>query len=53
MLPWTEKDRVGLSLPSLRIDNFSDKLLEQVAKVRKSGLTFAPEAWNPAPAGRY
>ncbi len=44
MLPWTEKDRVGLSLPSLRIDNFSDKLLEQVAKVRKSGLTFAPEA---------
>jgi radical SAM family uncharacterized protein len=44
LLPWTEADKVGLSLPSLRIDNFSPELLEQVAKVRKSGLTFAPEA---------
>ncbi len=39
-----EKDRVGLSLPSLRIDSFTLKLLENVQKVRKSGLTFAPEA---------
>ena len=44
MLRWTEEDRVNLSLPSLRIDNFSPQLLEKVAKVRKSGLTFAPEA---------
>ncbi len=44
MLGWTEEQRVNLSLPSLRVDNFSDKLLEQIAKVRKSGLTFAPEA---------
>jgi radical SAM family uncharacterized protein len=35
---------VSLSLPSLRIDSFSLKLAEQVQKVRKSGLTFAPEA---------
>lgn len=39
-----EKDRVGLSLPSLRIDSVSLKLLQEVQKVRKTGLTFAPEA---------
>lgn len=39
-----EKDRVNLSLPSLRLDSFSMNLMEQVQKVRKSGLTFAPEA---------
>ena len=44
MLPWTEKEKIGLQLPSLRIDNFSDELLQKVASVRKSGLTFAPEA---------
>lgn len=44
MLEWSEQEKINLSLPSLRVDNFSDKLLEQVAKVRKSGLTFAPEA---------
>ncbi|WP_312644501.1 TIGR03960 family B12-binding radical SAM protein [Hydrogenoanaerobacterium sp.] len=44
MLVWTDKEQVNLSLPSLRVDNFSEKLLEQIAKVRKSGLTFAPEA---------
>jgi len=31
-------------LPSLRIDNFSDELLEKIKHIRKSGLTFAPEA---------
>lgn len=44
MLDWSEKDGVSLSLPSLRIDNFSDELLERINHVRKSGLTFAPEA---------
>ncbi len=39
-----QKDRIGLSLPSLRIDSFSLKLVQEVQKVRKSGLTFAPEA---------
>lgn len=39
------KDKnIGLSLPSLRLDSFSLKLLEEIQKVRKSGLTFAPEA---------
>ena len=44
LLDWSETERVSLSLPSLRIDNFSEELLEKVKKVRKSGLTFAPEA---------
>ena len=44
MLPWTEAEKINLALPSLRVDNFSEELLEQIARVRKSGLTFAPEA---------
>lgn len=40
----TESKKIGLSLPSLRIDNFSLELMEKVQKVRKSGITFAPEA---------
>ena len=41
---WTEDDRVSVSLPSLRVDNFSTELTDKIASVRKSGLTFAPEA---------
>lgn len=44
LLEWTQKDKVSLSLPSLRIDNFSEELLEKINYVRKSGLTFAAEA---------
>ncbi len=44
LLDWTDKDGISLALPSLRIDNFSDELLEKIKHVRKSGLTFAPEA---------
>ncbi|NLY43663.1 MAG: TIGR03960 family B12-binding radical SAM protein [Clostridiaceae bacterium] len=40
----TEKQKTSLSLPSLRIDSFSLDLMEKVQRVRKSGLTFAPEA---------
>ncbi len=35
---------IGLALPSLRADNFSMDIMQRVQKVRKSGLTFAPEA---------
>ena len=41
---WTEKEHVSISLPSLRVDNFSESLIQKTTKVRKSGLTFAPEA---------
>ena len=41
---YTDEENINLSLPSLRIDSFSDELLEKIKAVRKSGLTFAPEA---------
>ncbi len=44
LIDYTEAEKVSLSLPSLRVDNFSLGLMEKVSKVRKSGLTFAPEA---------
>jgi radical SAM family uncharacterized protein len=39
-----EPKHVNLALPSLRVDSFSLDLMEKAQKVRKSGLTFAPEA---------
>lgn len=45
MLMETCKDRhVSVSLPSLRVDSFSVDIAKKVQQVRKSGLTFAPEA---------
>lgn len=44
LIDYSVENKVNLSLPSLRIDNFSEDLLEKVKKVRQSGLTFAPEA---------
>jgi len=38
------RDRVGVSLPSLRADAACVQLAAEIQKVRKSGLTFAPEA---------
>lgn len=35
---------IGVSLPSLRLDNFSMEIAEKIQQVRKTGLTFAPEA---------
>ncbi len=37
-------NNIGISLPSLRLDNFSMEIAEKIQQVRKSGLTFAPEA---------
>ncbi len=44
LLEWTAKSHINLALPSLRVDNFTQSLVEKTSKVRKSGLTFAPEA---------
>lgn len=38
------KDKIGVSIPSIRIDAFSVDLIKEIQKVRKTGLTFAPEA---------
>ena len=44
LLEWTDKNMVSLSLPSLRVDSFSKELMDRIASVRTSSLTFAPEA---------
>ena len=44
LIPYCAENRVSLSVPSLRADNFSRELMEKLQTVRKSGLTFAPEA---------
>ena len=44
LIPYCQVNKVNLSVPSLRADNFSRELMEKLQTVRKSGLTFAPEA---------
>lgn len=44
LIPYCEAHKHSLSVPSLRADNFSRELMERLQTVRKSGLTFAPEA---------
>lgn len=44
LLGYCEPRSIGLSLPSLRADNFSMDIMHRIQKTRKSGLTFAPEA---------
>ncbi|MBR6360371.1 MAG: TIGR03960 family B12-binding radical SAM protein [Clostridia bacterium] len=44
MLPWADENKINVALPSLRIDNFPKELMDKLNTVRRSGLTFAPEA---------
>lgn len=44
LLTYCVPQHIDISLPSLRVDNFTKDLLEKMQSVRKSGLTFAPEA---------
>lgn len=44
MIPYCTQNKVNLSVPSLRADNFSQELTQKLRLLRKSGLTFAPEA---------
>lgn len=44
LLGWTDEKNVSLSLPSLRADSFTKELMDKIATVRSSSLTFAPEA---------
>ena len=44
MIPYCEQNKINLSVPSLRADNFSRELMQKLKTLRKSGLTFAPEA---------
>ena len=44
MIPYCTDHKINLSVPSLRADNFSRELMQKLQTLRKSGLTFAPEA---------
>ena len=44
LLSWTNPNMVSLSLPSLRADSFTKELMDKVASIRNSTITFAPEA---------
>ncbi|MDO5332332.1 MAG: TIGR03960 family B12-binding radical SAM protein, partial [Bacillota bacterium] len=44
LMDYCESNKVAISLPSLRLDNFAFEVLERIQGVRKTGLTFAPEA---------
>ena len=44
LLSWARDEKTSVSLPSLRVDGFSNELMTKIKSVRKSGLTFAPEA---------
>lgn len=41
---WSKNENVSISLPSLRVDGFTDEIMDKIKTVRRSGLTFAPEA---------
>ena len=44
LIPYCVDNKISLSVPSLRADNFSQELMQKLQTLRKSGLTFAPEA---------
>ncbi len=44
LLSWAEKEHTNISLPSLRVDGFSEELANRLNVLRRAGLTFAPEA---------
>ena len=44
LIPYCNDRKVSISVPSLRADNFSTELMHKLQTVKKSGLTFAPEA---------
>lgn len=44
LIEYTGKHGINISLPSLRIDAFSLDIMKRVQDVKKSSLTFAPEA---------
>jgi len=44
MLDWAVPQKINVAVPSLRVDQFPPEMMEKLAQVRRSGLTFAPEA---------
>ncbi len=44
LLTWAEDKHTNITVPSLRVDGFSEELANRLNVLRRSGLTFAPEA---------
>ena len=44
LISWTDDEKINIALPSLRADNFPKELMEKLSGIRRSSLTFAPEA---------
>ena len=44
LLSWAEDQHTNISVPSLRVDGFSEELANRLNVLRRNGLTFAPEA---------
>ncbi len=44
LLSWAEEQHTNITVPSLRVDGFSEELANRLNVLRRSGLTFAPEA---------
>lgn len=44
LLSWAEDKHTNISVPSLRVDGFSEELANRLNVLRRNGLTFAPEA---------
>lgn len=44
LLQWCPDEKVRLSLPSMRVDSFSEKIMDEVPGLKKGSFTFAPEA---------
>ncbi len=44
LLSWAEEQHTNISVPSLRVDGFSEELANRLNVLRRNGLTFAPEA---------
>lgn len=44
LLKWCPEEKVRLSLPSMRVDSFSQKIMDEVPGLKKGSFTFAPEA---------
>ena len=44
LIDYCKARRISISLPSLRLDNFSFRILDEIQGMRKTGITFAPEA---------
>lgn len=44
LIQYTKERKINISLPSLRIDAFSLDVMSKIQDVKKSSLTFAPEA---------